>query len=93
VAGEKVMVLKKTFFHNFRVLLIVRGVGGFLAVVGEIVMFPTMHCKLFNENVLMSMCVEGESVWKGSVPEIIRLVINNSHQYCSGHISKWYFHF
>jgi hypothetical protein len=45
------------------------------------VMFPTMHCKLFNENVLMSMCAEGESVWKGSMPEIIRLVINNSHQY------------
>ena len=92
MAGEKVMVLKTTFLYNFRALLIVRG-GGFLAVVGEIVMFPTVHCKLFNKNVLMSMCVEGESVWKGSMPEIIRLVINNSHQYCSGHISKWYFHF
>ena len=44
VAGEKVMVLKKTFFYDFRGLLIVRGGGGFLAVVGEIVMFPTMHC-------------------------------------------------
>ena len=60
VAGEKVIVLKTTFLYNFRALLIVR--GGFLAVVGEIVMFPTMHCKLFNENVLMSMCAEGESV-------------------------------
>ena len=44
MAGEKVMVLKKTFFYDFRGLLIVRGGGGFLAVVGEIVMFPTMHC-------------------------------------------------